>query len=107
MPARLSRLLLCSIMPLNVPLESLTPSSKFLINRQTYKPDHMQILSRFKLRQLLTLLVSGEYPIHRESDKALFSAGSGLYSGFPTTNYSLAFLDAISDQVLVRIFSCS
>ncbi|KAI9437957.1 hypothetical protein H4582DRAFT_1951667 [Lactarius indigo] len=31
----------------------------------------------------------------------------GHYCGFPTANYSLNFLDAITDQVLVRILSCS
>jgi hypothetical protein len=56
-------------MPPNLPLEFLTPSSNFLINRKTYKLDHMQILSVFKLRQLLALLASGEYPFRCESDK--------------------------------------
>ena len=55
--------------PLNLPLGSLKPSSEILINRKTYKPDHTQIFSRFKPRQLLPPLASGEYPIHGRSDK--------------------------------------
>ena len=47
-------------MPPNPPLEFLTLSSNFLVNRKTYKLDHMQILSVVKLRQLLALLASGE-----------------------------------------------
>jgi hypothetical protein len=56
-------------MPLSLPLGFLMHSSEFPINRKTYKPDHMQTLSRPKPRQLLAQLASGEYPVHCESDK--------------------------------------
>ena len=88
----------------NPPLEFLTPSSNFLIKRKTYGLDHMQILSVFKLRQLLVLLASSEYPFLASQTKASSRPHSGHICGFPTTNYSLTFLDAITDQIEVRVF---
>jgi hypothetical protein len=71
MPPRLSRLSLCFIMALILPPGFLTRSSKFPINSKTYKLDHIRTLSTLKSRQLLAPLVSGEYPVHCESDKTL------------------------------------
>jgi hypothetical protein len=91
-------------MPRSPPLECLTPSSNSLINRKTYRLDHMQILSVFKLHQLRALLASSEYPFVAGQTETLPKPRSGHICGFPTTNYSLAFLDAIAEQVSVRAF---
>jgi hypothetical protein len=56
-----------------------------------------------KHRQALAPLASGECPFTINQTKHLSSTGSGDSCGFPATNYSLAFLDAIADQVEVRV----
>jgi hypothetical protein len=63
----------------------------------------MRILSKFKRRQLLAPSASGECLFTINQTKHLSSNGSGHFCGFPATNYSLAFLDAITGQVEVRI----